>query len=383
MVKRQKRLFYFLAGPGLLIFAVGGITVLTPEKPTTVSAAAEQPALTVTTFSPEIVPRDDSLFATGNIIPWQEAVVSTEASGLSIRHLHADIGDEVQKGQLLAELQQDMVTAELEQTLAEMAQAEARLEEARADAGRARKLRGSSALSAQQVTQYLVAEKVARAQVAVLSARVKTARLRVAQTRITAPDAGLITARLAMAGQVVSPGDILFRLNRQSRLEWLAELPVGELEQIQPGQAVRLNMPGQAPVKGLVRQVAPVTDRRSRNGYVYVALGDNARVRAGSFATGHIITGRTTLPVIPSSALLLRDGFAYVFRVDAQSRVRQVPVITGTYHDGGYAIRQGVNAGDVLVAEGVGFLSDGDRVRVVPPPSVPDGGDLLSVVEGR
>lgn len=340
---------------------------LPPEKNVNTSTV-----LTVSVLSPTMMAWEQSLFATGNIAPWQEALVSTEVNGLSIVRLHTDIGETVHKGQLLAELQQDTLAAELEQTEAEFAQARAQLEEAQADAARAHKLKQTSALSAQQITQYLVAEKVARTRTHALQARVKAARLRLGQTKITAPDDGVVTERLATLGQVTSPGDILFRLTRQKRLEWRAELPAIELSQVKAGQPVTLKTSNASTVTGIVRQIAPTINPHTRNGLIYVDLDTLDTTRTGAFATGHIQLGEMQAPGIPLTAISFREGFAWVFLVDDKGLVQQRKVTTAQRRNGWVAITEGIGSQDRLVSSGVAFLSDGDRVRVVSSP-VEDG----------
>lgn len=321
--------------------------------------------LTVSTLSPKMMTWEHSLMATGSIAPWQEAFVSTEANGVRVVHVHVDVGDKVHKGQLLAELQQDTLSAELEQVKAELAQATAQHEEARADALRAQKLRQTSALSAQQITQYLVAEKVARTRTRAFQARVKSAQLRLAHTSITAPDDGIITERLATLGKVVSAGEVLFRLHRQNRLEWRAELPANELYHVHPGQSVTLTLPGPTTITGVVRKVAPTIDPHTRNGLVYVDLNTVEMARTGSFATGYILLGERCMPGVPLTATTFRDGFAYVFHVDNEGKVRQSQITLGQRQDGWVAITHGVDLQDRLVESGVEFLNEGDQVRVI------------------
>jgi RND family efflux transporter MFP subunit len=352
----------------VLTFIYWGTLVLNASDQSN-SASPEKTShsvLTVSTMSPRMMTWNKTLIASGNITPWQEAFVSTEANGVSILHIHADVGDVVLKGQLLAELQHDTLSAELEQVEAELAQAMAQLEEAQADAMRAQKLRQTSALSTQQITQYLIAEKVARTRTKALQARVKSAQIRLAHTRITAPDDGVITERQATLGKVVSPGDILFRLLRQKRLEWHAELPAKELINVRAGQHVTLTLPGASDITGVVRMVAPTVDPHTLNGLVYVDL-NTEQVRTGSFATGRIMLGEYQAPGLPLTALTFRDGFAYVFLVDSEGEVQQRQVTPGQRHDGWVAITQGVDLHDRLVESGVEFLSEGDRVRVITP----------------
>lgn len=321
--------------------------------------------LTVSTISPKMMRWDQSLMATGNITPWQEALVSTEANGVSLIHIHADVGEKVRKGQLLAELQHDTLSTDLEHVEAELAQARSQHEEAQANAIRARKLRQTSALSDQQITQYLVAEKVSRTRILALQARVKSAQIRLAQTRITAPDDGVITERQAMLGKVVSTGDVLFRLLRQNRLEWRAELPAKELPLVREGLQATLNLRGSSAITGKVRKIAPTIDPHTRNGLVYIDLNTQEIARAGSFATGNIQLGEYQSPGLPLTALTFRDGFAYVFYVDDEGKVYQRQVTPGQRRNGWISVTSGVDLQDRFIASGVGFLSEGDTVRVI------------------
>lgn len=359
---------FIIAAIVLLALLCWGTVVLNTPKQS--SAASNEKitrtALTVTTISPRMMTWDKALIATGNITPWQEAFISTEANGVSVIHIHADVGDIVRKGQLLAELQNDILSAELAQVEAELAQAIAQHEEAQADATRAQKLRQTSALSTQQITQYLIAEKVARTRTKALQARLKSAQIRLAHTRITAPDDGVITERQATLGKVASAGDVLFRMLRQKRLEWRAELPAKELLQVRAGQHATVTLPGATDITGVVRKIAPTIDPHTRNGLVYVDL-NTEMVRPGTFATGRIMLGEYQAPGLPLTALTFRDGFAYVYLVDNTGKVQQRQVTPDQRNDGWVAITHGVELQDLLVESGVEFLSDGDQVRVIEP----------------
>ncbi len=330
-------------------------------------AVSAKAALTVTTVRPESDEWTRQLSASGNIAAWQEAVIGSEIGGLRMIGVEVNVGDRVRKGQELARLQSDTVGAEREQTRASLTEAEAAAAEARANADRARQIEASGALSAQQIAQYLTAELTARARVDVLKARLKSDDLRLAQTRILAPDDGTITARSATLGAVVQQGQELFRLIRRDRLEWRAELPAADIDRVKPGQSVRLTTASKRTVAGRVRIVAPTIDPQTRNGIVYVDL-ENARgsASAGMFASGEIELGKKAVLTLPQSAVLLRDGFSYVFRVGDDNRVTQTKVEVGQRSGDRVAISRGLEPGAVVVASGVGFLADGDLVRVVP-----------------
>jgi len=326
--------------------------------------AATGAALTVSVTRPRTQRWPMTLSANGSITAWQEAVVGAEIGGLRLTELRGEVGDRVSKGQLLARLQDATVRAELAQTQASLAEAQAAWQEATANADRARRVQGKGTLSEQQATAYLVAEKAAQARVAGLQAAVENARLRLAQTRILAPDDGTLTQRLATLGAVVQTGDELFRLNRGDRLEWRAELPAAELAQIHPGMSAQLSTSAGQPLTGTVRRVAPTLDTLSRIGLVYVDLAATPHARAGMFAHGEIALGQAEVVTVPQRALLLRDGFHYLFLLADDQSLTQLKVTTGARRGDEIAILSPLPSDAQVVDSGVGFLNDGDRVRV-------------------
>lgn len=334
------------------------------DKPVTPPAKA---ALSISTVTPTRADWAVRLSANGSITAWQEAIVGAEIGGLRLSDVLANTGDRVRKGQILARLQSNTTEAELAQTQASVAEAEANLAEAHANAERARQLDGTGALSAQQIAQYLTGELTARARVDVLKARIKADQLRLAQTQVLAPDDGTISARTATLGAVVQAGQELYRLIRRDRLEWRAELPAADLLQIKPGMTVSITTASKGKVAGKVRMVAPTLDAQTRTGLVYVDLVSNGDAKPGMFARGEIEISRGGVLTVPQSAVILRDGFSYVLRVGADQRLTQTKVIIGQRSGDRIAITGGLDADAVIVSTGVGFLADGDLVRVIAP----------------
>ncbi len=345
----------------------GGDARTTAAEAPTSKAPATRPALTVTLAQATAIDWPVTLAANGNIAAWQEAVIGAEVQGLRIAEVRASVGDRVRKGQVLATFAPETIQVERAQSAAAIAEAEAQLAQAAADAARARTLADSGALSAQQINQFLTAEKTAQARLAAARAQAQAAELRLAQTRLVAPDDGVISARAATVGAVVSPGVELFRLIRQGRLEWRAEVTAAELARIAPGQRVRVSLPDGSEVAGKVRMLAPTVDPQTRNALVYVDLERSPNARAGLFARGVFELGRASAVTVPQSAIVLRDGFSCVFRADPAGRVTQVKVETGRRVGDRVEIVSGVKAGDSVVATGAAFLADGDTVRIVAP----------------
>lgn len=326
--------------------------------------AKPKAALTVSVTQPQPAEWPRTIPANGSVAAWQEAIVGTEAGGLRLTEVRVNVGDIVRRGQLLAQLQSETMSADLAATKASLAEAEAQRVEAHANAERARLLQTTGALSAQQIQQYQTAEQTAKARADALKARLTADQVRLTQTRIVAPDDGVISARVATVGAVVQPGQELFRLIRQQRLEWRAEVPAADLGKLKPGMAATVTTAGGGSVRGKLRMVAPTVDAGTRNGLVYVDLPRNDAVKAGMFATGQFEVGAAQALTLPQTAVLQRDGFSYVFRVGSDAKVLQTKVGIGRRLKDRVEV-QGLATDARVVASGVGFLSDGDSVRVV------------------
>lgn len=341
----------------------------TPATAATASAGGRA-ALSVQAVSPRRETLARTLSASGGLAAWQEVVIGAETQGLRLVEVAVQVGDRVRRGQLLARLQSDTLTAERAATQAALAEAEAVLAQARLEAERDRALQAGGALSAQQLQQTLTAETTARTRVQALKARLQADEVRLAQTRLLAPDDGLISARLATVGAVAQPGQELFRLIRQGRIEWRAELSGADMARLSPGTAVRLTPAGTDTVlEGRVRQIAPTVDPATRQGLVYVDLTPGAAAspvaRPGMLARGEFQLGGSEALTLPQGAVLLREGFSIVMRIEADARVREVKVRTGRRVGDRVEILEGLDAQARVVAQGAGFLGDGDRVKVV------------------
>lgn len=353
---------------GITLMVMVGAHAADDKKP---PVPAGKPALTVSLVQPQRTSLALQVSANGSIAAWQEASVGAEVQGLRLAEVRVNIGDQVRRGQLLATFAREMTNAELAQSRAALAEAEATLAEAAANAQRARDLQGSGALSAQQIGQYLSAERAAQARVMAQRAAVDTHELRLRQTQVTAPDDGVISARNATVGAVMPQGQELFRLIRQGRLEWRAEVAATDLARVKVGMPVTLTPPGVAPLSGRVRMIAPTVDPATRNGLVYVDLPRGSAAKAGMFARGSFEIGASGALTLPQSAVLLREGFSIVFTVGADNKVGQVKVSTGRRIGDQVEITSGLDAGARVVAAGGGFLTDGDLVRVVQATAAP------------
>ena len=386
----------------LAVLMAGGAAVFffASGKPNAVAKAdpkAVKPALTVTVAQPQQTSLPIKLAANGNIAAWQEAVIGSESSGLRLTEVRVNVGDVVKAGQVLATFSTDSVQADVAQARARLLEAQASAADAAGNAERARSLQNSGALSAQQINQYLTLEKTARARAEAAQAVLSAQQLRGRQTQVLAPDSGVIFARTATVGSVVGSGVELFRMIRQGRLEWRAEVTSSELGRIKVGTPVSVVPASGGELRGRVRMVAPSVDPLTRSALVYVDLppmsapaarragppqasavpsggsepraagnvgAQSSPAKAGMFARGEFELGTTNALTVPQRALVVRDGFNYVFRLGEGNRVSQFKVQTGRLAGEHVEVVSDLPLDARIVVNGAGFLNDGDLVRV-------------------
>ncbi|WP_432745280.1 efflux RND transporter periplasmic adaptor subunit [Methylobacter sp. G7] len=357
-----------------LIVLIGfGIIAGRSNKPAADTTSAPKPALSVTVIQPVMRDISTTLTANGSIAAWQEAIIGAEISDLRLTEVNVQVGETVKKGQALAVFSDESVLADVAQSRAALAEAEANLADARVNAERAKQISASGALSSQQVNQYLTGEKTAKAKVQSAKAQLDSQLLRLKYTRILASDDGVISSRSATLGAVAAKGQELFRMIRQNRLEWRGEVTAAEMAQLKPGIPVNVDVPNVGNIEGKIRALAPTLDEKSRNGLVYVDLPEAAvhGLRAGMFAQGEFQLGINAALTVPQTALSLREGFSYVFKLGEQNgelaKVSQIKVQLGRRTDDSFEILSGLKPDDRLVASGASFLADGDTVQVVQP----------------
>lgn len=334
------------------------------------AATAPRPALTVTAAPAVERSWPAVIEASGAIAAWQEATVAARVAGLPLVEVRADVGDRVRRGQLLARYDDSTVRADLARAEAALAAAQASAQAAEANRDRALGLQSTGAISAQDLLQSKTTAMTAVAQVAQARAALESARLSLAHTRVLAPDDGVVTSRSATLGAVAGSGTELFRLIRQNRLEWRAELGPTQLARVTPGMSATLKLPDGSTASGKVRRVAPALDGGTRLGLAYVELAPGSHARAAMFASGRLEAGARNVVTVPAESVVIRDGRSFVAMLEG-SRVRLRPVETGAGRDGLVEITRGLEAGASVVARGAGFLHEADVVRVVPatPPA--------------
>lgn len=335
------------------------------RKPAPEQKQAEvRPAAVVTVAEASTARWPITVRAQGPIAAWREASVGTQVAGLAIVEVRAQEGDRVRRGQLMARLDDRTVKADLQQAQATLSQARATLNQSRLNRDRVLALKDVGAVSQQDILQAETQTETGTAQVASAEAALASMRIRLDDTRVLAPDNGLVASAAATLGQVPGIGTELFRLIRDGRLEWRAQLTAEQFGKVNTGMTATMTLPNGDRATGRVRQMAAALDPQTRLGIAYVDLPPGSSARAAMYANGVLELGMAPAVVVPAAAVVIRDGRASVFKLQG-STVKQAEVQTGRRDGDQVQIDQGVQAGERVVQRGAGFLQDGDTVKVV------------------
>ncbi|XAH23766.1 efflux RND transporter periplasmic adaptor subunit [Xylophilus sp. GW821-FHT01B05] len=295
-----------------------------------------------------------TLEASGSIAPWQDAVIGSQVSGLRLTDIRVNVGDHVKRGQVLAVFDVDLLRAD-------EARLQALSQQAEANGKRALQLKGSGGISEQEVLQYTTQADVAKAQL-------QSTRLQLRYAEVTAMDDGVISARTATVGAVYGTGQELFRMIRQSRLEWRGEMTAVQLAQVQPGQRVELALPDGSSAIAKVRQIAPSLDGQTRLGIAYADIGPGSAARAGMYVRGQVALPDSRAVFVPAASVVIRDGRSYVPKLLDGDRIGLQAVTVGRRQKDRLEIVSGLRVGEKVAVQGAGFLNDGDLVHVATAP---------------
>lgn len=302
-----------------------------------------------------VVPRDlaRTVTVTGTIEPVRTIGVNSLQSG-TVLVLHVQEGDRVRAGQVLAELDARETTAQFERAQAVLANATTVFE-------RNQQLATNKIITDAEFEQSRSAYDVAKSDAELWRTRVEF-------SRITAPSAGVVTAKLVEAGTAVSPNQRVFALADVSLL--VVRVQVSELDVVHVRRGaevdVTLDAYPAAPVKGHVRRVFPSADAESRLVPVEVALDrfpDGVVARPGFLARiAFRLDQRRAALVVPAAAIGVGEEGQFVYVVEADSLVRR-PVTLGITTEGLVEVQRGLAAGERVVTSGHTNLRPGARVR--------------------
>jgi RND family efflux transporter MFP subunit len=339
----------------------------------------------------------DRFFVSGTLVPRDEAMVGAQIDGLRIVELLADDGDHVVKGQVLARLDRSQLDALVAQNDAAMARADAAiaqaqsqiaqfdaaLTQAQAELDRAKKLDVTIVTQA-TLDQRIAAFRTAQAQLAAARGALAAAQadkasraaerrelmVRIDRTEVKAPVAGVVSRRTARLGAVaMSAGDALFRIITDGAIELEADIPEQSLARLKTGMQAKIALPGiEGEVEAHVRLISEEVDKTTRLGKVRFALPPDAPAHIGSFASGVAIIARRTGVGVPTSAVTRGDDGDFV-QVVKEGRIELRKITVGVTNARSTEAREGLEAGETVVARAASFLRPGDIVRPISGPA--------------
>ncbi|MBY0510041.1 MAG: efflux RND transporter periplasmic adaptor subunit [Rhodospirillaceae bacterium] len=322
------------------------------------------PALTVSTVAASKQAIDRNIIVTGSVVAWQDLSIGTEISGLKVVAVPVEEGDVVKKGQLLAQIDNTVISAQFRHAEGAVREAQANLKFAESENVRAKELVARGNISAQSAQDRETKLLSAAAKLSMAEAQRDEMKARLVATSIVAPVDGYISKRSILIGDVVAAGREAFRMVRDSRLELDAQIPETDLGLVRVGQKARITQENMPTVTATVRAIAPTVDPKTRLGTVHVELPQGSPLKPGMFARAEILTSQAVAVAVPDAAVIWRDGKAGVFVIGPRNHVILRTVGAGARQNGWVQITEGLEPGEHVITTGAGFLHDGDVVAV-------------------
>jgi RND family efflux transporter MFP subunit len=303
----------------------------------------------------------------GEIEPHYESDLGFRIGG-QVAERHAELGQVLKKGQIIARLDDQDQRNQLAEAEADLAAAQATLVQATSDAKRKEKLYADGWATA---PDYEAAEKTmasAEASVKAAEAKLQLARDQRTYAKLAVPYDGVVTALGAEAGQVVSAGQMIARVARLDRKDAVFSLSQSLLLSLPKNARVTVSLLDAPDIStsGTVLEVSPSADAITRTYTVKVALPEAPdEMRFGMTVSGRFEAGSRRVAKLPSSALFQQDGSPAVWVVDPQtSKVFLAKVEVARIDAGSTLISSGVPDGARVVTAGIQTLWPGQVVKL-------------------
>jgi RND family efflux transporter MFP subunit len=303
----------------------------------------------------------------GRLNPNREVVISAEVSGILTRY-DVDVGSKVDRGEVLATLDDADYTLALKEAEANLQAARVRLPVEKNAFTRAQNLLPDKAITPELYDQAEAGYKAARALVEQLETTVAQARRRLGKTRISAPFSGHVTHRFVELGQHVAVGDPVMQVADMKSMR--VKIYINELDYVHVDKedpvTVMVEAFSQTPVAGRVDKIGIQADART-NTFEIEILVDNPDFALKAGLTARVDIRTDVIPgavMIPQASVLFRETRKEVFVIDENDSAVVREVKLGRMDGSLVRVLEGVMSGDKLVVAGGQYLKPGDRVKV-------------------
>lgn len=178
---------------------------------------------------------------------------------------------------------------------------------------------------------------------------------------LRAPGAGLVTEARTAVGAPASPqAGPMFRISVNNEIELDAEVPSIHLLKLNPGATVRISRDDAPDLVGKVRQISPQIDRATQLGHVRISLTNNPSLKVGMFARANIDAKRSCGVAVPRTAIDRLTLQVVKGNIVETRRVR-----VGLTSDTSTEILEGLDVGEIVVADAGTSLHDGDQIKTM------------------
>ena len=304
--------------------------------------------------------------AVGSLEGLIDATVAAEVVARVIK-VHVVAGETVKQGQLLATLDASDFAMQRNEAQAETARIQALLENQAKVVARNQALVDKKFISQNAVDTETAQQKVLKEQLEAAKARVGSINHNSSKSKVLAPVGGTIEKRLVGTGDFVRVGDPIVQIVSKQKLRAHLPFPEQIAAKFKAGQKVRLSTPSsKTVVETVVHELKPMITENSRTVDLIADINGQTDWQPGASVTGVVVLGEQPAALmIPEQSLVLRPAgeVAYVVR---NGVAHQAVVKAGQHQNGMVEILEGLQANDVIVVDGAGFLTDKAPVKVSP-----------------
>jgi RND family efflux transporter MFP subunit len=372
---RRNRLWLVLAVVVVLVLIVQGIVSRRTAHAELERDADHYSVQTVEVITPTRMKATQDLILAGDIRAFSDAPIFARTNGY-LRRWTVDIGEHVKKGQLLAEIDAPEINDQLRQARADEQTARANYLLAKTTADRWVQMQKNNSVSRQE-TDEKNGDMLAK-QAALNAAQANVSRLAqlVSFQKIYAPFDGIVTARNTDVGQLIDAGSAsaareLFHLQDTTTLRVFVDVPQAYARLVHVGLPAELllNEQGERKFEGVTVRTAGAVDPVARTMRVEVDVKNpGGELLAGAYAQ---VRFRLTSPnpglMLPGNALLFRPDGVRAATVDANSRVKLLPVVLGTDYGTRVSIVSGLTGDERVILNPPDSIIDGAAVRIGKP----------------
>lgn len=278
-------------------------------------------------------------------------------------------GQRVKQGQVIAILDATDVRLQLQEADTEVARIEALIRNQQKMVERNQALVDKNFISKNALDDTTTQLDALKQQLSGAKSRVAAITHNGSKHRVLAPTDGVIETQIVSNGDFVKIGDPVVKLINNSRLRAHLPFPESIAKTLKPGLPLVLTTPTASnTVNTVIRDIQPQIDINSRAVDVTADIVGQADWQPGASVTGKVITGeRDRTVLVPEQSVVLRPAGEVVYtltQANGEARTRQRVVKTGISSDGQIEILQGLQAGEWVVVDGAGFLTDDTQVQI-------------------